>query len=249
MIEFNDVYKAFNSKKVLSGFNLDIEKGETFVIIGQSGIGKTVALRHIAGLLEPDSGDVVIDGVKMNGAPTEVKRRLRERMGVLFQSGALLNWMSVEENIALPLVEHRRYPKKQIEEVVRDKLSLLQLTDARRKTISEISGGMKKRVALARLLVLNPEILLWDEPTTGLDPVMSMVINDLIRRMQQEFNVTSLVVTHDMKSALYVGDRIGMLYDGRLVQTGTPEEIRNTANPIVFQFINGELEGPIKARE
>ena len=249
MIEFNDVYKAFNSKKVLSGFDLTVEKGETFVIIGQSGIGKTVALRHIAGLIEPDSGDVVIDGVKMNGAPAEVKRRLRERMGVLFQSGALLNWMSVEENIALPLVEHRRYPKKQIEEVVRDKLSLLQLTDARQKTISEISGGMKKRVALARLLVLNPEILLWDEPTTGLDPVMSMVINDLIRRMQREFNVTSLVVTHDMKSALYVGDRIGMLYGGRLVETGTPEEIRNTANPIVFQFINGELDGPIKARE
>lgn len=249
MIEFNDVYKAFNSKKVLSGFDLTVERGETFVIIGQSGIGKTVALRHIAGLIEPDSGDVVIDGVKMNGAPAEVKRRLRERMGVLFQSGALLNWMSVEENIALPLVEHRRYPKKQIEEVVRDKLSLLQLTDARQKTISEISGGMKKRVALARLLVLNPEILLWDEPTTGLDPVMSMVINDLIRRMQREFNVTSLVVTHDMKSALYVGDRIGMLYGGRLVQTGTPEEIRNTANPIVFQFINGELDGPIKARE
>ena len=249
MIEFNDVYKAFNSKKVLSGFDLTVEKGETFVIIGQSGIGKTVALRHIAGLIEPDSGDVVIDGVKMNGAPAEVKRRLRERMGVLFQSGALLNWMSVEENIALPLVEHRRYPKKQIEEVVRDKLSLLQLTDARQKTISEISGGMKKRVALARLLVLNPEILLWDEPTTGLDPVMSMVINDLIRRMQREFNVTSLVVTHDMKSALYVGDRVGMLYGGRLVETGTPEEIRNTANPIVFQFINGELDGPIKARE
>jgi phospholipid/cholesterol/gamma-HCH transport system ATP-binding protein len=249
MIEFNDVYKAFNSKKVLSGFDLTVERGETFVIIGQSGIGKTVALRHIAGLIEPDSGDVVIDGVKMNGAPAEVKRRLRERMGVLFQSGALLNWMSVEENIALPLVEHRRFPKKQIEEVVRDKLSLLQLTDARQKTISEISGGMKKRVALARLLVLNPEILLWDEPTTGLDPVMSMVINDLIRRMQREFNVTSLVVTHDMKSALYVGDRIGMLYGGRLVQTGTPEEIRNTANPIVFQFINGELNGPIKARE
>ncbi len=249
MIEFNDVYKAFNSKKVLSGFDLTVERGETFVIIGQSGIGKTVALRHIAGLIEPDSGDVVIDGVKMNGAPAEVKRRLRERMGVLFQSGALLNWMSVEENIALPLVEHRRYPKKQIEQVVRDKLSLLQLTDARQKTISEISGGMKKRVALARLLVLNPEILLWDEPTTGLDPVMSMVINDLIRRMQREFNVTSLVVTHDMKSALYVGDRIGMLYGGRLVQTGTPEEIRNTANPIVFQFINGELDGPIKARE
>lgn len=249
MIEFNDVYKAFNSKKVLSGFDLTVERGETFVIIGQSGIGKTVALRHIAGLIEPDSGDVVIDGVKMNGATVEVKRRLRERMGVLFQSGALLNWMSVEENIALPLVEHRRFPKKQIEEVVRDKLSLLQLTDARQKTISEISGGMKKRVALARLLVLNPEILLWDEPTTGLDPVMSMVINDLIRRMQREFNVTSLVVTHDMKSALYVGDRIGMLYGGRLVQTGTPEEIRNTANPIVFQFINGELDGPIKARE
>ncbi len=249
MIEFKDVHKAFNGKKVLSGFNLRVERGETFVIIGQSGIGKTVALRHLAGLIEPDSGEVLIEGVRMNGAPADVKRKLREKMGILFQSGALLNWMTVGENVALPLEEVKRLPKKEVDRIVDDRLSLLQLTDAKHKTIGDISGGMKKRVALARLLVLNPEILLYDEPTTGLDPVMSMVINDLIRQMQREFNVTSLVVTHDMKSAFYVGDRIGMLFNGRLVQSDTADGIRNTTDPIVRQFIEGNLEGPIKSKE
>jgi phospholipid/cholesterol/gamma-HCH transport system ATP-binding protein len=249
MIDFMDVYKAFNGKKVLTGFNLRVEKGETFVIIGQSGIGKTVALRHLAGLIEPDAGDGLVEGVKMNGASSETKRRLREKMGVLFQSGALLNWMTVAENVALPLIEVKRLSHREADEIVDQKLELLQLTDAKHKTIGDISGGMKKRVALARLLVLNPEILLYDEPTTGLDPVMSMVINDVIRQMQREFNVTSLVVTHDMKSALYVGDRIGMLYEGRLIQSDTPEGIKNTTNPVVRQFIEGNLNGPIKAKE
>lgn len=246
MIEFVGVHKAFGGRTVLADFNLKVEKGETFVIIGQSGIGKTVALRHVAGLIEPDSGEVMIEGVRINGAPKDVKMRLRKRIGVLFQSGALLNYMSVAENVALPLVESRLLPRKEIERLVDEKLALLQLTDAKNKAIPDISGGMKKRVALARVLMTNPEIILWDEPTTGLDPVMSSVINELIRRMQREFNVTSLVVTHDMKSALYVGDRIGMLFAGRLIQIGTPEGIRNSADPVVKQFIDGQLEGPIK---
>ncbi len=246
MIEFVGVHKAFGGRTVLADFNLKVEKGETFVIIGQSGIGKTVALRHVAGLIEPDSGEVMIEGVRINGARRDDKIRLRKRIGVLFQSGALLNYMSVAENVALPLVENRLFPKKEIERLVDEKLALLQLSDAKHKAIPDISGGMKKRVALARVLMTNPEIILWDEPTTGLDPVMSSVINELIRRMQREFDVTSLVVTHDMKSALYVGDRIGMLFAGRLIEVDTPEGIRISANPVVKQFIDGQLEGPIK---
>ncbi len=248
MIEFVDVHKSFGPKRVLGGFNLSIEKGETFVIIGQSGIGKTVALRHVAGLLHPDSGTVLVEGVQVNGASPGTMRKLRERMGVLFQSGALINWMTVAENVALPLSEHRRFPKKEIDRLVDEKLGLLELGDAKQKTPSEISGGMKKRVALARVLMSNPDIILYDEPTTGLDPVMSMVISDLIRQMQRDFGVTSLVVTHDMKSAFHVGDRIGMLYGGELVQVGSPEEIMNTENAVVRQFINGDLEGPIRAQ-
>ena len=247
MIEFIDVHKSFGPE-VLAGFTLKIEKGESFVIIGQSGIGKTVALRHVAGLLNPDSGRVLVEGVQVNGARPAAMRKLRERMGVLFQSGALINWMTVAENVALPLSEHRRFPKKEIERQVDEKLELLELADAKYKTPSEISGGMKKRVALARVLMSNPDIILYDEPTTGLDPVMSMVISDLIRQMQRDFGVTSLVVTHDMKSAFYVGDRIGMLYGGELVQVGTPDEIMNSDNQVVRQFINGDLEGPIRAQ-
>jgi len=233
---------------VLAGFNLKIEKGESFVIIGQSGIGKTVALRHVAGLLSPDSGRVLVEGIQVNGARPAALRKLRERMGVLFQSGALINWMTVAENVALPLSEHRRFPRREIERRVDEKLELLELSDAKFKTPSEISGGMKKRVALARVLMSNPDIILYDEPTTGLDPVMSMVISELIRQMQRDFGVTSLVVTHDMKSAFHVGDRIGMLYGGELVQVGTPDEIMNSDNLVVRQFINGELEGPIRAQ-
>ena len=233
---------------MLAGFNLKIEKGESFVIIGQSGIGKTVALRHVAGLLSPDSGRVLVEGIQVNGARPAALRKLRERMGVLFQSGALINWMTVAENVALPLSEHRRFPRREIERRVDEKLELLELSDAKFKTPSEISGGMKKRVALARVLMSNPDIILYDEPTTGLDPVMSMVISELIRQMQRDFGVTSLVVTHDMKSAFHVGDRIGMLYGGELVQVGTPDEIMNSDNLVVRQFINGELEGPIRAQ-
>ena len=247
MIEFRNVHKSFGTKVVLRGIDLTIARGETFVIIGQSGIGKTVALRHIAGLLEPDEGDVLIDGVKMNGAPAEVRKKLRARMGVLFQSGALLNWLTVEENIALPLSELKVFPPDKIRKIVNDRIHLLQLDDAKQKLPGDISGGMKKRVSLARVLVTNPDIILYDEPTSGLDPVMSSIISDLIRQMQADFGVTSLVVTHDMASALYVGDRIAMLFGGELIQVGTPDEIRNTKNPWVRQFISGSLEGPIQA--
>ena len=246
MIELIDVHKAFNKIKILNGICIKIEKGETFVIIGQSGTGKTVTLKHISGLIEPDSGDVLINGMKMNGAQKRVKEELRKRMGIVFQSGALINWMTVKDNIALPLVEHKMYSTDEIERIVYEKLNILQLVEARDKMPADISGGMKKRASLARVLVTNPDIILYDEPTSGLDPVMSSLINDLIVQMQRHYNVTSIVVTHDMNSAYYIADRIAMLYEGNVIQCDSPEGIKNTQNPIVKQFITGGLYGPIE---
>ncbi len=245
MIELKNVYKAFNSRSVLNGISINIEKGETFVIIGQSGTGKTVTLKHISGLVEPDSGDVLIDGVKMNGATMKIKNELRKKMGIVFQSGGLINWMTVKDNIALPLRENRVYPYDEIDSIVERKLELLQLKDAGNKMPADISGGMKKRAALARVLVRNPDIILYDEPTSGLDPVISSRINDLIIQMERDFKVTSVVVTHDMNSAYAIADRIAMLYKGEVVQCDTPNGIKNTNNPIVRQFIEGQLDGPI----
>jgi phospholipid/cholesterol/gamma-HCH transport system ATP-binding protein len=246
MIELINVYKSFNKKKVLDGISIRVDKGETFVIIGQSGSGKTVTLRHMAGLVEPDSGDVLIDGIKMNNAPMRVKDAIRERMGVLFQSGALINWMTVGENISLPLKEHGLMPISEIEKTVDEMLRVLQLTDAKDKMPGDISGGMKKRAGLARALVRNPEIILYDEPTSGLDPVMSSLINELIKKTQRDYSVTSVVVSHDMNSAYEIADRIAMLYDGYIIQCDTPEGIKNTSHPIVRQFIEGHLSGPIR---
>jgi phospholipid/cholesterol/gamma-HCH transport system ATP-binding protein len=249
MIEFKNVTKRFGNRTVLDNLSLTIERGETFVIIGQSGMGKTVMLRHIAGLLDPDAGSVIVNGLEMSQARPKVKAAIREQIGLLFQSGALLNWLSVAENVALPLVEHNLFLREEIDRIVDEKLSILQLSDAKCKMPSDISGGMKKRVGLARVLVRNPEIILYDEPTSGLDPVMSEVINQLILQLQRDFNVTSFVVTHDMGSAYTIADRIAMLYQGKLIQCDTPEKIKGTANPIVRQFIEGRLDGPIEVRK
>lgn len=246
MIELQDVYKEFEHRVILNRISLKIEKGETFVIIGMSGTGKTVTLKHIAGLLDPDEGSVLIDGENMNGATYRIKSQLRSKMGVVFQSGALINWMSVGDNVGLPLREHKKFPEHEIEKMVNEKLKLLQLYDAKDKMPSEISGGMKKRTGLARVLVRNPDIILYDEPTSGLDPVMSNHINELIKKMQKNFSVTSVVVTHDMNSAYYIADRIAVLFDGEIIQCDTPEGIKNSSNPFVQQFITGSLSGPIE---
>jgi len=246
VIEVRNISKRFGKVVVLDNVSLTIENGETFVIIGQSGAGKTTILRHIAGFFDPDQGDVLIDGMKMNGAGSGKKRMLREKMGFLFQSGALINWLNVKENVALPLVEHKLGTKDEIDKIVDEKLSLLQLDDAAEKMPSDISGGMKKRVGLARAIVRNPEIILYDEPTSGLDPVMSARIDELILRMQRELGVTSVVVTHDMDSAYRIADRIAMLYQGRIIECGTPEQIRESINPYVRQFVEGKLTGPIE---
>ncbi|NLV66272.1 MAG: ATP-binding cassette domain-containing protein [Spirochaetes bacterium] len=245
MIELVNVHKSFNDKKILDSVSIRIEKGETFVIIGQSGVGKTTILRHIAGFFDPDHGDVFIDSERMNGAGTGKKARLRERMGFLFQSGALINWLNVRENVALPLVEHKLGSISEINRIVDEKLELLQLLDSADKMPADISGGMKKRAGLARAIVRNPSIILYDEPTSGLDPVMSARINDMITRMKSELGVTSVVVTHDMVSAYNIADRIAMLYNGSIIECGTPEQIRGSSSPIVRQFIEGSLGGPI----
>jgi len=246
MIEFKNVSKSFGRLAVLDNVSFTIEEGETFVIIGQSGAGKTTILRHIAGFFDPREGDVIIDGVKMNGASSSARGRLREKMGFLFQSGALINWLSVRDNIALPLVEHRLGTPEEIDKIVDDRLKKLQLSDAADKMPSDISGGMKKRAGLARAIVRNPAIILYDEPTSGLDPVMSARINELIIEMQRDLGVTSVVVTHDMNSAYRIADRIAMLYRGSIVECGTPDEIRKSTNRIVQQFIEGKIEGPIE---
>lgn len=246
MIEFINVSKHFGDKVVLDQVNFTIEEGETFVIIGQSGAGKTTILRHIAGFFDPDKGDVLVEGVKMNGASPSVRAAIREKMGFLFQSGALINWMNVRDNIALPLTEHRLGTQEEIDKIVDDSLKKLQLSDAADKMPSDISGGMKKRAGLARAIVRNPRIILYDEPTSGLDPVMSAKIDELIIEMQKELGVTSVVVTHDMSSAYRIADRIAMLYKGVIVGCGAPDEIRNSSNEIVRQFITGEITGPIE---
>ena len=245
MIELVDVYKSFNEMQVLKGISFKIRVGESFVIIGMSGTGKTVTLKNISGLEEPDSGEVYVDGVQMNDATLNVKKQLRNKMGMVFQSGALLNWLTVGENVALPLLETRKIPASRIDELVDENLKLLGLLDAKDKMPNEISGGMKKRVCLARVLIREPQIILYDEPTSGLDPVMSHHINVIIKQMQMKFGVTSVIVTHDMNSAYYLADRIAVLYKGEIIQCGSPDEIKNSNNPIVQQFINGEIEGPI----
>lgn len=251
MIELRGVTKTFGSRTVLKGISADIGKGETFVIIGMSGTGKTVTLKHIAGMLEPDAGEVLIDGVPMSGATNQVREELRRRMGMVFQSGALINWLSVAENVALPLVESRRhrFRPEEIDAMVTEKLRLLNLLEARDRMPSDISGGMRKRVCLARVLVRNPDIILYDEPTSGLDPVMSSLINELIMQMKEEFGVTSVVVTHDMESAYRIADRIAVLYEGEIIQCDAPQRIRESDNPIVRQFVTGSITGPIPVAE
>jgi len=248
MIEFIDVCKSFDGVTVLKDLSFKIRKGETFVIIGMSGTGKTVTLKNISGLEEPDSGEVLINGIRMNGASAKVKKNLRNTMGMVFQSGAMLNWLTVGENVALPFKEKRQgkiFSQSEINRMVEEKLAILGLREAKHKMPSDISGGMKKRACLARVLVRNPDIILYDEPTSGLDPVMSAHINVLIKKMQADFNVTSIVVTHDMESAYFLADRIAVLYKGEIIQCGSPEEIKNSSNPVVAQFVNGKIDGPI----
>jgi phospholipid/cholesterol/gamma-HCH transport system ATP-binding protein len=246
MIKLRNLRKSFGKQDVLLSVNLDIRRGETMVIIGQSGGGKSVILKHMIGLLQPDGGEVSVDNVTISTPKFFDTHTIRRKMGMLFQMGALFDSMDTGENIAFALREHHpELSEKQVQDTVTEKLKLINLVpEFRTKMPSELSGGMKKRVALARAIALSPEILLYDEPTTGLDPITSDVINDLILDMQSKLGVTSVVVTHDMVSAFKVADRIAMLYKGRIIEIGTVDEIKNTSNPFVKQFITGQRNLP-----
>lgn len=242
MIELIDVHKSFGPKQVLKGFTLRVEEGDTVALIGFSGSGKSVMLKHIVGLLVPDEGMVRVDGQQVQGLTREELYELRRKVGYVFQFAALFDSMTIAENLAMGLVKHGGYTGSEIEERVIESLRLVELDGFGPRLPSELSGGQRKRAGLARAIAFRPKYLLYDEPTSGLDPVTTAVIDRLILRMRDELGVTSLVITHDMNSAYRVSDRIAMLYDGKVLEEGTPEEIRETDNLIVRGFIEGKPE-------
>lgn len=242
MIEFKDLHKAFGSKRVLEGLSLKIADAETMVIIGFSGTGKSVALKHIVGLLHPDAGDVIVDGEAVSTLDREGLTTLREGIGYVFQFAALFDSMTVAENLMLGLRRRRDLSDEEIGDRVREALALVDLSGTEERLPAELSGGMRKRVGIARAIALRPRYILYDEPTTGLDPVTSAVIDRLMVRTREHLGVTGIVVTHDMRSAYTVGDRIAMLYEGRIRQVGTVSEIQETEDPVVRQFIEGRPE-------
>jgi phospholipid/cholesterol/gamma-HCH transport system ATP-binding protein len=244
-VELCDLTKALGGRTVLDGVSLSIRRGETLTIIGGSGAGKSVTLKHIVGLLKPDRGSVKVDGVDVTAARNGQMEAARRKIGYCFQGSALLNSMTVFDNVALPLREHEGLSEGEVRRRVEEKLALVGLSEAAAKYPAEISGGMKKRAGLARAIIRSPAIILYDEPTAGLDPVIASTINDLILDMQKKLGVTSILVTHDMSSAFRVSDRIAMLLKGRIVKLGTPAEFKASADPVVKQFIYGESEGPL----
>ena len=246
IIRIRNLHRKFHTQRVLRGVDLDVEKGRTTVVIGRSGIGKSVLLKHIIGLLKPDRGQIWVEGEDVTPLPIKEMDHVRRKFGMLFQNAALFDSMNVFENIAFPLREHTRLSHAEIGEKVHEKLRLVGLEEAEQKMPSELSGGMRKRVGLARAIALDPPIILYDEPTTGLDPILCDTIDRLIMQMQEGLGVTSVVISHDIRGAFKVGDRIAMLHEGRIRTSGTPEEIKNSEDPIVRQFITGSAEGPIR---
>ena len=240
IIELRDICKRFGNLVVLDGVNLRVEKGKCLIVIGASGSGKSVLLKHIVGLLQPDRGEVWFNGQRIDNMNEREFQAVREHFGFLFQMGALFDSMTVSQNVAFPLVEHTKKTADEIDHIVHHKLAMVGLPDIGAKRPAELSGGQRKRVALARAIALDPEVILYDEPTTGLDPIRSDIINELIIKLQQELHVTSIVVTHDMASAFKIADRIVMLYETKLIMDGTPREIRETKNDIVHRFVIGQ---------
>lgn len=239
MIGVRDLRKAIAAQEILRGVDLQVARGETFVIIGRSGGGKSVLLKHLVGLMQPDAGEIWIDGENIIGLTERRLAAIRRKVGILFQSGALFDSMTVAENIAFPLKEAGERDAKIIGEKVAEMLSVVELEGEEDKMPVNLSGGMKKRVGLARSIIQRPSVILYDEPTAGLDPVVSDSINRLIRRLQERFRVTSIVVTHDMKSAFHIGDRIGYLHDGRMHFQGTGAELRQTHDLLLQDFLLG----------
>jgi phospholipid/cholesterol/gamma-HCH transport system ATP-binding protein len=240
VIKIRKLKIAFGSKVVLNEIDLDVFPGETLAVIGPSGTGKSTVLKVLTGLLPPTSGSVVINGQETNGFDEAQWDELRKYMGVVFQYSALFDFLTVGENVAFGLRRHFKLPEEEIQARVDELLQMVGLPDTKAMMPAELSGGMKKRVGLARALAMQPQVVFYDEPTAGLDPVMTMTISRLIRKTQEKFGVTSLLVTHDMESVFTSADRVAMLYNGNVVQIGTVEEIKNSTNPIVRAFISGQ---------
>jgi len=238
MIEIKNLQKSFGSNKVLQGVNLDIETGETLVIIGRSGCGKSVLIKHIVGLLYPDEGYVKVEGQRVDEMNIKELYQLRSKFGFLFQASALFDSMTVEENISLPLVESGKdYTRAQLDKKVAEKLEMVGMSGDQKLKPSELSGGMKKRVGLARALITDPDYIFYDEPTTGLDPIMSDSIDDLIKELTDKLNVTSVVVTHDMYSVKNVAHEVAMIHEGKIYFKGSSEELLSSSDPIIKEFI------------
>lgn len=241
MIRLVNVNKSFKSQQVLRDLNLIIPTGQTTVIMGRSGGGKSVLLKHIMGLLKPDSGEIWIDDEEINRLGQRDLYRVRRRFGMLFQEGALFDSMSVGENVAFPIREHKRMSHSEIEKLVAEKLALVGLQEIENKLPSELSGGMRKRVALARAMALDPDIMLFDEPTTGLDPIMTASIDHLIIETQKRFQMTCVVISHDIQSVFRIAHNVAMLYEGKIIEGGTPEVFRQSDNKIIQDFLLGRI--------
>lgn len=247
MIEITNLHKSFGSFQVLRGVNLTVEKGESMTVIGGSGSGKSVLIKHIIGLLFPDKGEVKVSGQVLNKLDDQQLNELRKKFGMLFQMAALFDSLTVWENVGFGLKQHTKLSDKEIRAIATEKLALVGLKNVEDKMPVDLSGGMRKRVGLARAIAMDAEIILYDEPTTGLDPITADSINDLIVDLRKKLGVTSVAITHDMHSAYKISDRIAMLYKGEIQEIGTPDQIKSTANPIVKQFITGSAVGPITA--
>ncbi|MBN1620939.1 ABC transporter ATP-binding protein [candidate division WOR-3 bacterium] len=245
MISIKNLYKKFDSKIIYEDLSIDIEEGEKLVIIGQSGVGKSVLLKHIVGLIKPDSGTVSIDGTDLGKIGVSALFRQRKKFGFVFQGGALFDSMSVAENVALPLREHTKMTFTGAMEKVSEKLEMVGLKGCENLETAELSGGMRKRVAIARAIIMEPAYILYDEPTTGLDPILAEHINELIVDLNARLNITSIVVTHDISSAYTIASRIAMLYQGKIIHSGSPQDTKKSNNPYLLQFLQGKSEGPI----
>jgi len=246
-IRMRDIHKAFGEKKVLAGVDLDVGVGESVVIIGGSGTGKSVTIKCIQGLLTPDRGSIEIDGEEVVGMATAERERINNQIGMLFQAAALFDSLPVWENIAFGLLAEKRCTRRQARDIAVEKLALVGLgPDIADVWPEELSGGMQKRVGLARAIAADPEIIFFDEPTTGLDPIMADVINNLTVAVNRKVGATALTITHDMTSAKKIGDRIAMLYDGKIIWAGPPGLVGESGNPYLDQFVNGRADGPIK---
>ena len=247
MIKIRDLHKQFGNKKVLKGVTLDIKKGKTTTIFGVSGGGKSTIIKHIIGLLKADKGDIFVDDINVSTANEDELMIVRKKVGFLFQSGALFDSMNVYENVAFPLIEHTSLTKDKIKLKVKEKLELVGLNpnEVLKLYPHELSGGMRKRVGLARTIISEPEAILYDEPTSGLDPITSDLITQMIIKLQKELKVTSVLISHDMNESFKCSDYIAMLYDGKIVEYGTKDEIKNSTNPVTRQFIEGKSEGVI----